>query len=77
MKLSAIASVEEPGEFTGVAGDELGDTSVAAVFGEGDRPLSGVAEHAMANTTTVARATERRRSGGTGERPERMECPEV
>src|SRR4051794_21582674 len=74
LKLSAIASVEDPGEFTWVAGDELGETASAAVVGDGGGPSLGVAEHAIANTTTAVRATERRRSGGTGERPELMEC---
>src|SRR3954470_18877965 len=53
LKLSAIASVEDPGDFTGVvAGEELGETGAAAVVGDVRGPSLGVAEHAIANTTT-------------------------
>src|SRR3954470_9618330 len=73
LKLSAMASVEEPGVLVTAGdaalddGEELGPLGV---WGEGGGSPSGVAVQAIANRTAPSNpaVTARRRSEGTGER---------
>src|SRR4051794_25654692 len=67
LKLSAIASVEDPGEFEGV-GDEAPGEPGPVGCGEGGGPPSGVEVQAIANSTATSTDAVAERSANTGER---------
>src|SRR3954470_21259138 len=66
LKLSAMASVEEPGESSG-AGDALGEAGPVG-GGDGGGPPSGLAVHAIANRTATSTDAVAERNVNTGKR---------
>jgi len=65
LKLSAIASVEEPGEFDGVGDEALGEAGPVGC-GEGGGPPSGVAVQAIAKSTATSTDAVAERNTNTG-----------